>query len=114
MKVVVDDLESQGFTIIGAEDVLANLGAPGGNFGAHEADAADWADIRRGMAIVAELGRLDIGQAVVVRDGYVLAVEAAEVVWDLDGGLGQGFYGRVLQVLNQRTFIAVQVPCAGL
>ncbi len=78
MKVVVDDLESQGFTIIGAEDVLANLGAPGGNFGAHEADAADWADIRRGMAIVAELGRLDIGQAVVVRDGYVLAVEAAE------------------------------------
>ncbi|MBT4046145.1 MAG: LpxI family protein, partial [Rhodospirillaceae bacterium] len=41
-------------------------------------DADDRADIARGMAVVAELGRLDIGQAAVVRDGYVLAVEAAE------------------------------------
>jgi hypothetical protein len=78
MKVVVEDLESQGFTILGAEAVLANLGAPGGSFGAHAPDARDQADIERGMAVVARLGQLDIGQAVVVRDGYVLAVEAAE------------------------------------
>jgi UDP-2,3-diacylglucosamine hydrolase len=78
MKVVVEDLESQGFTILGAEAVLTSLGAPVGNFGSLEPDADDRADIARGMAVVAELGRLDIGQAAVVRDGYVLAVEAAE------------------------------------
>ena len=80
MKVVVEDLESQGFTILGAEAVLTSLGAPVGNFGSLEPDADDRADIARGMAVVAELGRLDIGQAAVVRDGYVLAVEEAEEI----------------------------------
>ena len=49
-----------------------------GSFGALEPDAGDRADIERGLEVVGLLGRLDIGQAVVVRDGYVLAVEAAE------------------------------------
>ncbi len=78
MKVVVEDLEQQGFTILGAEEVLANLGAPLGAMGIHKPDAGDRDDIARGMAVVAQLGAMDIGQAVVVRDGYVLAVEAAE------------------------------------
>ncbi|MBT3532749.1 MAG: UDP-2,3-diacylglucosamine diphosphatase LpxI [Rhodospirillaceae bacterium] len=78
MKVVVADLEQQGFRILGAEEVFANLGAPLGAIGALEPDAGDRADIARGMDVVAQLGAMDIGQAVVVRDGYVLAVEAAE------------------------------------
>ncbi|MDP7549348.1 MAG: UDP-2,3-diacylglucosamine diphosphatase LpxI [Alphaproteobacteria bacterium] len=78
MKVVVDDLEQQGFNVLAAEAVLSNLGAPMGSFGALEPDAGDRADIERGLEVVGLLGRLDIGQAVVVRDGYVLAVEAAE------------------------------------
>lgn len=78
MKVVVKDLEQQGFTVLAAEAVLSDLGAPVGSLGAHEPDAGDRADIQRGMAVVAQLGAMDIGQAVVVRDGYVLAVEAAE------------------------------------
>ncbi|MFP6749893.1 MAG: UDP-2,3-diacylglucosamine diphosphatase LpxI [Alphaproteobacteria bacterium] len=78
MKVVVEDLERQGFKILGAEQVLANLGAPLGVMGAHEPDASDRSDIARGMEVVGQLGAMDIGQAVVVRDGYVLAVEAAE------------------------------------
>ncbi len=78
MKVVVEDLENQGFTILGAEMVLASLSAPTGRLGRHEPDAGDRADIERGMAVLAQLGHLDIGQAVVVRAGYVLAVEAAE------------------------------------
>ncbi len=78
MKVVVQDLERQGFTILAAEAVLSSLAAPAGVFGSHEPDAGDRADIERGMQVVGQLGRMDIGQAAVVRDGYVLAVEAAE------------------------------------
>jgi hypothetical protein len=78
MKVIVDDLEEQGFNVLAAEAVLSDLGAPKGSIGAHEPDAGDRADIERGMEVVGQLGRLDIGQAAVVRDGYVLAVEAAE------------------------------------
>jgi len=36
------------------------------------------ADVHFGWRIVKEIGRLDIGQTVVVRDGSVLAVEAIE------------------------------------
>ena len=78
MKVVVDDLERQGFTIRGAEEILSSLAAPMGAIGKCKPDAADRADIARGMAVVGQLGAMDIGQAVVVREGYVLAVEAAE------------------------------------
>ena len=78
MKVVVEELEQQGFTILGAEQILADLCAPLGVVGAHEPDTVDRADIARGMDVAARLGAMDIGQAVVVRDGYVLAVEAAE------------------------------------
>lgn len=78
MKVVVEDLEKQGFNVLAAEAVMSDLGAPLGNLGAHEPDASDRADIARGMEVVVQMGRMDIGQAAVVRDGYVLAVEAAE------------------------------------
>ena len=78
MKVVIEDLEQHGFTILGAEDILSNLGAPLGVIGVHEPNTGDRTDITRGMDVVAQLGVMDIGQAAVVRDGYVLAVEAAE------------------------------------
>ncbi|HZD25223.1 MAG TPA: UDP-2,3-diacylglucosamine diphosphatase LpxI [Alphaproteobacteria bacterium] len=78
MKVVVDDLESEGFRVLGAETVMTALAAPEGAMGRHWPTPDDEADIRRGIEVVAALGRLDIGQAAVVRHGYVLAVEAAE------------------------------------
>jgi DUF1009 family protein len=78
MKVVVGHLEKQGFRIVGAEAVLTELAAPAGVLGAHRPNTVDEADIARGVEVIGTLGRLDIGQAVVVREGYVLAVEAAE------------------------------------
>lgn len=78
LTVVIDHLEEQGFAVIGADAVLASLAAPPGVLGRHRPTDADMADIRRGADVVAALGRLDIGQAAVVRAGYVLAVEAAE------------------------------------
>ena len=42
------------------------------------ADAAALADIRRGVAVARALGAVDVGQACVVQQGIVLAVEAIE------------------------------------
>ena len=41
-------------------------------------DAAALADIERGAAVVRALGQVDVGQACVVQQGVVLAVEAIE------------------------------------
>lgn len=78
MKVLVEELEAEGFKVVGAEAVLNDLAAPGGLIAGPQPQWREWADIRRGIEVLRELGRLDIGQAVVVREGYVLAVEAAE------------------------------------
>ena len=78
MRVLVEELESEGFRVVGAENVLGSLSSRQGVLAGPEPDAGDLADIRRGADVLDVLGRLDIGQAVVVREGYVLAVEAAE------------------------------------
>lgn len=70
--------EEEGFRVVGADAVLGHDGASEGALGKLTPDAAAEADIARGVQVLRELGRLDIGQAVVVQQGIVLGVEAAE------------------------------------
>ena len=71
-------IEENGLRIIGLKDVASEIVAPEGVFGRHQPVARDRADIVRALKVIAALGPFDIGQAVVVADGNVLAVEAAE------------------------------------
>lgn len=75
---IVAELESEGFRVVGVEDVLDDVLAPEGTFGRHAPDAAASEDIAHGIRVARALGVLDIGQAVVVQQGLVLGVEAAE------------------------------------
>jgi hypothetical protein len=75
---VVRFFEEKGFRVHGAGDVAPELLAADGVLGNKRPSAEDRADIETGIRVVRELGRLDVGQAAVVADGYVLAVEAAE------------------------------------
>ncbi|MBM3488875.1 MAG: DUF1009 domain-containing protein [Alphaproteobacteria bacterium] len=78
MAVLVRFLEEEGFRVVGAEMVADQLAAPAGRIGRLSPSQRDRADIARAVEVVRALGRLDIGQAAVVREGRVLAVEAAE------------------------------------
>ncbi len=71
-------LEDEGFKVIGAEEVMADLVAPDGIMGRISPSKQSMADIAKGMKIAKSLGALDIGQAVIVENSYVLGVEAAE------------------------------------
>jgi hypothetical protein len=46
--------------------------------GRHEPSPRDRADVARALKVIAALGPFDVGQAVVVANDHVLAVEAAE------------------------------------
>ncbi len=70
--------EEEGFRVVGADTILADLRAGAGAFGKHRPASEDEADIARGVDVVHQIGKLDIGQAAVVRRGLVLGVEAAE------------------------------------
>lgn len=78
LKALVGFLEEEGFVVLGAEDVLGGSRAPGGVLTASAPDARAHAAIALGLKVVKTLGELDVGQAVVVENGYVLGVEAAE------------------------------------
>lgn len=70
--------EDEGFRVIGADAVLGDLRAPTGPFGGYEPDPDAADDIAHGVRVLTETGHLDIGQAVVVQQGIVLGLEAAE------------------------------------
>lgn len=78
LRSVVKELEKDGFSVIGAHEVEPKLITPQGVLGAVAPTAEHMADIDLGISITRTLGRLDIGQACVVQQGFVLGIEAVE------------------------------------
>lgn len=78
LRAAIRVLEDEGFRVIGADDVLAELLAPLGPIGAGRPDAQAERDIARGLEVLRALGAVDVGQAVVVQQGIVLGIEADE------------------------------------
>lgn len=70
--------EEQGFRLLGAHEVAPDILAPEGQLGGIAPNAEDRTDIDVGRHALAALSPFDIGQAVVVVNGHVVAVEAAE------------------------------------
>jgi len=70
--------EQDGFRMVGVMDAAPDLLMPRGCITRAVPDAAASADIRRGREVLAALGPFDIGQAAVVIDGHVVAVEDIE------------------------------------
>jgi DUF1009 family protein len=71
-------LEQDGFRMVGIRDVAPDVLMPEGNMARTVPDSAGIADIARGREVLAALGPFDIGQAVVVIDGHVVALEDIE------------------------------------
>jgi DUF1009 family protein len=70
--------EQEGFRMVGIRDVAPDILMPEGAMARATPDPAATADIVRGREVLRALGPFDIGQAVVVIDGHVVAVEDIE------------------------------------
>jgi DUF1009 family protein len=70
--------ESGGLAVVGVKDVAPEIFVPEGVLGRFRPAERDQTDITRARAVIAALGPFDIGQAVIVANNNVLAVEAAE------------------------------------
>ncbi|HEY8949375.1 MAG TPA: UDP-2,3-diacylglucosamine diphosphatase LpxI, partial [Rhizomicrobium sp.] len=78
MRAMLGIFEKEGFRVVGTADAAPDLIAMAGVYGRHAPDSQAQADIAQAREVVQRMGELDIGQAAVVADGLVLAVEAAE------------------------------------
>jgi UDP-2,3-diacylglucosamine hydrolase len=78
LKGVAAIAESGGLKVVGVKDVAPEVFMPEGALGRHQPSERDQADIARALTVIAALGPFDVGQAAVVANNNVLAVEAAE------------------------------------
>ena len=78
LSTLIQVVEQEGFQVMGAQDLMGELLASAGVIGHIVPSQEEMQDIARGAEVVRALGSVDVGQAVVVQQGIVLAVEAAE------------------------------------
>jgi UDP-2,3-diacylglucosamine hydrolase len=71
-------LEQDGFRMVGIRDVAPDVLMPEGSITRATPDPAAASDIEKGREVLRALSPFDIGQAVVVIDGHVVAVEDIE------------------------------------
>lgn len=78
LRAVAGELESEGLSVRESTLYLSSILAIKGPMTRRIPSADEWEDIRFGWEIAKEVGRLEIGQCIVVKRRVVLAVEALE------------------------------------
>lgn len=78
LSALAAEFEAEGMAVAPAHELVPELLSPHGVLTSRKPDAREMEDVRFGWNLAKELGRLDIGQCIVVREGIVAAVEALE------------------------------------
>ena len=104
--------ERHGFRMVGVKDVAPSLFVPEGRLTRRRPDELLVEDIAKGLAVLRALAPFDVGQAVVVVDGHVVAVE------DIEGT--DGLLARIARLRTSRRIraaagrgVLVKAPKAG-
>ncbi|MCP9455026.1 MAG: UDP-2,3-diacylglucosamine diphosphatase LpxI [Nitrospira sp.] len=87
LREIAAELEREGISICESTFGLQGILVEEGPLTSRRPNKREWNDIRYGWEIAKEVGRLDIGQCVVVKDRVVVAVEAVE---GTDGAIRRG------------------------
>lgn len=78
LRELAKELEKEGITICESTFGLEGILAEEGTLTTRKPSEKEWEDVRYGWDVAYDIGRLDIGQCVVVKDRMVVAVEAVE------------------------------------
>lgn len=78
MLIIVEELEKIGVTVLDQTIFIKNLMIPAGVLGKHKPTSDQMEDVNYGFSLAKEMGKLDIGQSVVIKNKMIMAVEAIE------------------------------------
>jgi DUF1009 family protein len=78
LRGVAEELEREGIKVLDSTLCLSGIVPSEGVLTKRVPKAAEWKDVRFGFRVAKEIGRLGIGQTIVVKNQVVVAVEALE------------------------------------
>ncbi len=78
MLMIIEELENIGITVLDQTIFIKNLMIPSGVLGKIQPTKEQIDDVHYGYEIAKEIGKLDVGQSVVIKDKMIMAVEAIE------------------------------------
>lgn len=78
LTAITDEFEAEGMAVMGAHQFLPQLLTPEGVLTRRQPTKREWEDLRYGYEAARDLGKLDIGQCIVLREQIVAAVEGLE------------------------------------
>jgi len=117
-RAVINEAENLGFKILSIEEVVPEMMFYEGVYGKVKPSKEDMDDIERGIVVAKALGAVDVGQAVVVQEGMVLAVEAIEgtdmMLSRAASVKKEGKAPVMVKVLKPKQDLRVDLPAIGL
>ena len=116
LNALTRELAGEGIEIIDTAKFSPHLLTPEGCLTRKKPDDEEWKDIEFGWKIAKEIGRLDIGQTVVIKGKAVMAIEAIEGTDEaiLRGGKWAGEGSVVVKVSKPQQDMRLDVPAVGL
>ena len=78
MLILVKELEAIGVTALDQTIFIKNLMIPAGVLGKLNPTQLQMVDVNYGFSLAKEMGKLDVGQSVVIKDKMIMSVEAIE------------------------------------
>ncbi len=78
MLMIVQELAKIGVEVLDQTIFIKNLMIPAGVLGKHKPTKEQMDDVNYGFWLAKEMGKIDVGQSVVIKDKMIMAVEAIE------------------------------------
>jgi DUF1009 family protein len=116
LRAVAKEIEKEGVNLLNILSFSSGLLTPEGVLTEDSPTKDEWKDIAFGWEVAKEIGRLDIGQTVVVKNQAVMAVEAIEGTDEAirRGGKLAGKGAVVVKVSKPNQDMRFDVPVVGL
>ncbi|NWF52950.1 MAG: UDP-2,3-diacylglucosamine diphosphatase LpxI [Nitrospirae bacterium] len=116
LRAVADEIEKEGIKMLNILSFSSSLITPEGVLTKKSPRKDEWQDITFGWKIAKEIGRLDIGQTVVVKNQAVMAIEAIEGTDEAirRGGRLAGKGAVIVKVSKPNQDMRFDIPVLGL